>query len=287
MKPALLWLEAARPKTLVLSIMPVLIGASFAAQQGAFSLLACLMTLLTALLIQIGANFANDYYDFLKGADTAERKGPRRLTHAGLISLSQMKLATFLTFSAVALMSIYLSARGGPVFTLLTTLSIACGILYTGGPKPLAYLGLGEVFVLLFFGPISTAGAAYLQTLTFSWEAVLLGLTPGFLATAALATANLRDISEDKKTNKKTLAVRFGKKFTQVEYTALIALGCLVPLTMGYWLSAFALIPASIPLKTVWRHTHVSELNAALAQTAQVGLLTAALLAFGLLAHAV
>ncbi|MBP7073914.1 MAG: 1,4-dihydroxy-2-naphthoate polyprenyltransferase [Rhabdochlamydiaceae bacterium] len=287
MKTAMLWLEAARPKTLVLSIMPVLIGASFAARQGTFSLLACLMTFLTALLIQMGANFANDYYDFLKGADTAERKGPRRLTQAGLISLSQMKLAIFLTFSAVALMSIYLSARGGPVFTLLTTLSIAFGILYTGGPKPLAYLGLGEVFVFLFFGPISTAGAAYLQTLTFSWEAVLLGLTPGFLASAVLVMNNLRDINEDKKADKKTLTVRFGKKFTQVEYTVLICLGCLLPLTMGWWLSAFALIPAIIPLKTVWRHIHVGELNAALAQTAQVGLLTAALLAFGLLAHAV
>lgn len=287
MKTTLLWLEAARPKTLVLSIMPVLIGVSFGARQGSFSLIACLMTLLTALLIQTGANFANDYYDFLKGADTIERKGPRRLTQAGLISLSQMKLATFLTFSSVALMSIYLSARGGPAFTLLTTLSIAFGILYTGGPKPLAYLGLGEVFVFLFFGPISTAGAAYLQTLTFSWEAVLLGLTPGLLASAVLVTNNLRDIDEDKKANKNTLAVRFGKKFTQVEYTLLVCLGCLFPLTMGWWLSAFALIPAIIPLKTVWRHKHASELNSSLAQTAQIGLLTAALLAFGLLAHGV
>ena len=212
------------------------------------------MTLITALCIQIGTNFANDYYDCLKGADTSTRIGPRRMTQAGLISLSKMKLATFLTFSCVALLSFYLTARGGPVFTLLTTLSIACGILYTGGPKPLAYLGLGELFVLFFFGPIATAGAAYLQTLTFSWEAVVLGFTPGLLSTAVLVINNLRDIENDRRAGKKTLAVRYGKRFTQYEYTILIALGCLLPLAYGWWLSAFALIPALIPLKAVWRH---------------------------------
>lgn len=285
MKPTLLWLEATRPKTLLLSVMPVLIGTTFAAHQGKFSLIPCLMTLITALLIQIGTNFANDYYDFLKGADTSSRKGPRRMTQAGLISVSQMKLATFLTFSCVALLSIYLAARGGPVFTLLTTLSIACGILYTGGPKPLAYLGLGELFVFIFFGPVSTAGAAYLQTLTFSWEAVFLGFTPGLLASAVLVLNNLRDIEDDKRASKNTLAVRFGKQFTQYEYTCFILAGCLLPLVYGWWLSAFALIPAMIPLKTVWRG---GDFNTALAQTAQIGLLTAALIAFGLLmTHAV
>lgn len=285
MKAALIWLEATRPKTLLLSVMPVLIGTTFAIRQGSFSLLTCVMTLLTALLIQIGTNFANDYYDFLKGADTPARKGPRRMTQAGLISLSQMKLATFLTFSAVALLSIYLSSRGGPIFTLLTTLSIALGILYTGGPKPLAYLGLGEVFVFIFFGPVATVGAAYLQTLSFSWEAFALGITPGLLSSAVLVVNNLRDIEEDRRAQKNTLAVRFGRKFTQIEYTALVTLGCLLPLTMGWWLSAFALIPALIPLKAVWQND--SNLNTTLAQTAQIGLLTAALIAFGLLVHAV
>ncbi len=285
MKAALLWLEATRPKTLLLSVMPVLIGTSFAIHQGSFSLITCLMTLLTALMIQVGTNFANDYYDFLKGADTPSRKGPRRMTQAGLISLSQMKLATFITFSAVALLSVYLSSRGGPIFTLLTTLSIALGILYTGGPKPLAYLGLGEIFVFIFFGPVATVGAAYLQTLTFSWEAFVLGLTPGLLASAVLVVNNLRDIDEDRRANKNTLAVRFGKKFAQVEYTSLVILGCLLPLTMGWWLSAFALIPAIIPLKSVWNSD--SNLNTTLAQTAQIGLVTASLIAFGLLVHAV
>ncbi|MGH2638365.1 MAG: 1,4-dihydroxy-2-naphthoate polyprenyltransferase, partial [Rhabdochlamydiaceae bacterium] len=270
MNSLLLWLEATRPKTLIISVMPILIGTSFAFHQGAFSLLTCLMTLLTALCIQIGANFANDYYDCLKGADTPSRKGPRRMTQTGLISLSQMKLATFLTFSCVALLSIYLSARGGPIFTLLTTLSIACGILYTGGPKPLAYLGLGECFVFLFFGPIATAATAYLQTLTFSREILFLGITPGLLASAVLIINNLRDIKEDQKAHKKTLATRFGKRFTQYEYTIFVLLGCLLPLVFGLWLPIFALIPALIPLKTIWRYTHDSDLNVALVQTGQI-----------------
>lgn len=284
MKSTLLWLEASRPKTLLISVMPVLIGTSFAAHQGSFSLLICLMTLLTILCIQIGTNFANDYYDCLKGADTASRKGPRRMTQSGLISLAKMKRATFLTFSCVALLSIYLAARGGPIFSLLSTLSIALGILYTGGPKPLAYLGLGEVFVFIFFGPVATAGAAYLQTLTFSWEPVFLGLTPGLLASAVLVLNNLRDIEEDRSANKKTLAVRFGKRFTQFEYTCFVLLGCLLPIAWGWWLSAFALIPAVIPLKTVWFYKHEIELHTPFAQTGQIGLLAAALIAFGLVA---
>lgn len=283
MKSALLWLEATRPKTLILSILPVMIGTTFAIHHGSFSLLTLCVTLLTALLIQIGTNFANDYYDCLKGADTSSRKGPRRMTQSGLISLSQMKLATFLTFSCVALLSFYLTARGGPIFSLLTTLSIALGILYTGGPKPLAYLGLGEIFVFIFFGPVATAGAAYLQTLSFSWETVWLGLTPGLQATAVLALNNLRDIEEDRRAHKKTLSVRFGKRFTQYEYTTLILLGCLLPLATGLWLSAFALIPALIPLKTVWLYKNELELHAPFAQTGLICFLTTALIAFGLL----
>lgn len=278
------WLEASRPKTLILSVTPVMIGTSYGIYQGSFSLLTCLLTLLTALLIQIGTNFANDYYDFIKGADTASRKGPRRMTQSGLISPSTMKLATFLTFATVALLSIYLAIIGGPIFTLLSTLAIACGILYTGGPKPLAYLGLGELFVLLFFGPIATASAAYLQTLTFTWEAAVLGFTPGVLSSAVLVINNLRDIDEDRLAHKKTLAVRFGKKFTQIEYTSLIILGCLLPLLYGWWLSAFALIPALIPIKALWKNT---DLTPIFSQTAQIGLLTAALLSFGLIVYAV
>jgi 1,4-dihydroxy-2-naphthoate octaprenyltransferase len=283
MKSTLIWLEATRPKTLILSVMPVLIGTAFAVHEGCFSVLTCFMTLLTALLIQIGTNFANDYYDCLKGADTTSRKGSRRMTQAGLISLSHMKLATFLTFSCVALSSFYLVARGGPIFSLLTTLSIAFGILYTGGPRPLAYLGLGEVFAFIFFGPVATAGAAYLQTLSFSWEAVFLGFTPGLWSSAVLVLNNLRDTEEDRRASKKTLAVRFGKKFSQIEYTSFVVIACLLPLSFGWWPSAFALIPAYIPLKTAWLYKQETELNAPFVQTGQVGLLTAVLIAFALL----
>ncbi len=283
LKSTHLWLEASRPKTLLVCVMPVIIGTSIAIHEGIFSLLPCILTMVTALCIQIGANFANDYYDCLKGADTAARQGPRRLTQTGLISLSQMKLATFLSFSSVALLSIYLSARGGPIFTLLSTLSIASGILYTGGPKPFAYLGLGEFFVFVFFGPIATAATTYLQTLSFSWEAILLGFIPGLLSSAVLVVNNLRDIEEDRRAHKKTLAVRFGQQFTQIEYTVLMILSCLLPLLFGWWLTIFALIPALVPLKKVWFYKQQSELNTTLSQTAQVGLLVALLISFGLL----
>ena len=283
MNTALLWIEATRPKTLFASIAPVLIGTCFAIQQGAFSWLVCVLTFLAALGLQIGANFANDYYDFLKGADTASRKGPRRMTQTGLISLSDMRLATFLTFSFVALLCVYLIARGGPAFALFTTLSIFVAVAYTGGPWPLAYLGLGELFVFFFFGPLATAGTAYLHTLSFTLESVLLGFTPGLLATAILVVNNLRDMKDDRKAGKKTLAVRFGKFFTQIEYTFCILAGCLLPLFLGWWLSAFALIPALIPLKSVWRFTDEKELNTTLAQTGKIELLTAALIAFALL----
>lgn len=288
MKQLTLWLEAARPKTLVLSIAPVLIGTSYGYYKGSFNLLILFVTLLSSLLIQIGTNLANDYFDFIKGADTSERKGPRRMTESGLISVAHMKLATFLTFSLVAILSIYMTYIGGPIFTLLAALSIACGIFYTGGPKPLGYLGLGEFFVLLFFGPIATASAAYLQTLSFSWEAVLLGFTPGLLSSSVLVINNYRDIDEDRKANKKTLAVRFGPLFSKIEYTAFILLGCLLPLAYGWWLSAFALIPAFIPIKALWRGSgRGQELLPIFGQTAQICLLASALLAFGLIAYAV
>ncbi len=287
MKTLTLWIEASRPKTLFASLSPVLIAAAFAASQGVFVFFPFLITLLTALGIQVGANFANDYFDFLRGGDTPSRKGPRRLLLLGLVSLSQMRLATFLTFTAVSLLSIYLTIRGGPAIALLSTLSILLAVGYSGGPWPLASKGVSELFVLLFFGPIATAGAAYLQTLTFSWEAAVLGLTPGLLSTAVLAVNNLRDIEEDRKSGKKTLAVRYGKRFTQIEYTLCLVMGCLIPLCLGLWLTAFALIPAVIPLKTVWRFHQEQELNATLAQTGKIGFLAALLIGCSLFIHAI
>lgn len=283
MNTVTLWVEATRPKTLFASLAPMLIGTCYAIHHGFFSLATCLFTLFAALGVQIGTNFVNDYYDFLKGADTPSRKGPRRLVQAGIISLEDIKLASLLTFSAVALLSVYLIARGGPIFAVLTAVSIFLGIGYTGGPWPLAYLGIGEIFVFFFFGPIAAASTAYLQTLSFSWEIFFLGFTPGLLSTAILVVNNLRDIEEDRKAHKKTLAVRLGKKFSQIEYSFCIFIGCLIPLCFGWWLSAFALIPALIPLKIVWNFKDEIELNAAFNQTGKIGLLTAMLIAFALL----
>lgn len=273
---AIYWIEATRPKTLFASLGPVLLGTCFALKAGSFSLLMCLLTLFAGLAIQIGTNFANDYYDCIKGADTSARKGPRRMTQAGLISPSDMKLAIFVILSLAALLTIYLIAHGGPVFALLSVLSIFLAVGYTGGPYPLAYLGLGEIFVFLFFGPIATVSTAYLQTFSFSWPLVFLGVSPGLLSTAVLAVNNLRDIDDDRKAHKNTLAVRFGKRFAQIEYTACLFAGCLLPLCFGFYLPCIALIPALVPLKSVWQ---AEGLNDALAQTGKISFLSVCLIA--------
>ena len=276
---AIYWIEATRPKTLFCSLSPILLGTCFALKTGSFSLLTFLMTLFAALAIQIGTNFANEYYDFIKGTDTSLRKGPRRLVQAGLISSSDMRLATFLILSTAALFSTYLIACGGPAFAVLAAVSIFLAVGYTGGPYPLSYLGLGDLFAFLFFGPIAAGATAYLQTLSISWNALFLGCSLGLLSTATLVVNNLRDIEDDRKANKNTLAVRFGKSFSKIEYTACLVAGCLLPLFFGFYLPLVALIPAVVPLRSVW---NLTKLNEALAQTSKIGFLLAALIAASL-----
>lgn len=275
-----IWIEAARPKTLAAGIAPVALGTLLALPT--FSLLTLCFTFLTALAIQIGTNFANDYYDFVKGADTAERKGPRRMTQAGLIRPAAMKRAVFFTFASAALLSSYLSLQGGPIFGILTTLAILLGIGYTTGPWPLAYLGLGDLFVLVFFGPVATLSTYFLQTHQFDLSIGILGLSPGLLSMAILTANNLRDIDEDRKCGKKTLCVRFGELFGRIEYTVSVAVACLIPLMFGYYLPLITLVPALIPIKTVWTANDKTKLNATLAQTGKLLLLFIALFAVSL-----
>ena len=223
------WTLAARPKTLVAGIAPVLIGTTLALCQGRFNLSIFLFTLLTALGIQIGTNLANDYFDFIKGADTAERKGFTRMTQAGFVTPAAMKRAMITTFAITLLSGGYLIWHGGALIAILLSLSVALGVLYTGGPFPLAYLGLGEFFVLFFFGPIAVLGTYFLQTGTYCLEAFIAGLSPGALSMAILIVNNVRDIEEDKKANKKTLAVRFGKIFGRCEFLFAILLSLIPP----------------------------------------------------------
>lgn len=264
-----IWMQAARPKTLVASFSPVIIGTACALRAGSFDFLTFLFTLLTALGIQIGTNFANDYFDFMKGADTKHRKGPVRVTQAGLVKPETMKLAVFLAFALTALSSSYLILQGGWPIALLAALSIFLGLAYTAGPLPLAYLGLGDLFVVLFFGPIATAGTAFLQTHMLSTTALLAGIGPGLISTAILTVNNLRDVDEDRLAGKKTLVVRLGKKFGQWEYTTAIALASLLPCLWGSYLQLLVLAPA-LPLLSAAFKIEGTAWNPILGKTAQL-----------------
>jgi 1,4-dihydroxy-2-naphthoate polyprenyltransferase len=262
------WIEALRPQTLSASISPVLLGTFLAGSN--FSVIIALLTMLTAIGIQVGTNFANDYFDFIKGSDSSKRIGPRRMVQSGLITPSSMKTAIFFTFGTTAFFSLYLIAVGGPIITCFVIVAIALGLLYTAGPYPLAHLGLGDLFVLIFFGPVATGATFYLQANHLNLPSCILGLCPGLLSTAILTTNNLRDRHEDLQTHKKTLCVRFGKLFGQIEYTITILLALCIPCFFNYYLPLFIIIPAIIPLKTIWKNNNEHLLNITLAQTGKL-----------------
>ena len=206
---------AVRPKTLSAAVAPVMIGTTMAYAGGQGNAGAAFAALAGALLIQIGTNFANDYFDYLKGADNEERLGPLRVTQAGLVEPETMFRNFVLTFGLAALVGFYLVYRGGWPIVLIGLLSIASGILYTAGPWPLGYLGLGDIFVLIFFGPVAVCGTFYVQALEVTEIVFYAGLGPGLLATALLVVNNLRDEATDRKAGKRTLAVRFGPAFAR------------------------------------------------------------------------
>ena len=221
---------AIRPKTLAAAIAPVMLGTGMAGGDGVFHIPSAARCLAAALLIQIGTNLANDYFDYKKGADTAERVGPTRVTQAGLVSPTAMLTAIIFTFALAIVAAIPLIIRGGQPLLIIAILSILSGIFYTAGPLPLGYLGLGELFVLIFFGPVAVAGTYYVQSLEINSAIILAGLGPGFLSAAILAVNNLRDIETDRKSGKLTLAARFGAGFARAEYLTFIILALLVPI---------------------------------------------------------
>jgi len=273
-----IWIEAARPKTLWASVAPVIIGTAMAYSDGNWNPLIAILTLLSAMMIQIGTNYANDYYDYFKGADTRERIGPVRATVSGLVKPQAMKIAFFLAFGLSILFGLYLIGRGGWPILVIGSLSILFGILYTGGPFPLGYKGLGEIFVLIFFGPVAVGGAYYLQTLDMNLSVILAGLSPGLISTALLTVNNLRDIHTDERAGKRTLAVRFGPIFARIEYLLSILIACLMPLILliinpahPYSLAAIlVIILAGHPIKTVLFDDISPELNTALARTGKI-----------------
>ncbi len=214
----LIWLKAMRPKTLTASICPVLIGGAVAFQHGFFKFTPAIICLLFAVLVQIGTNFANEYFDFLKGADNEDRKGPRRAVAAGLIKPVHMLYATMGVLLAAFLVGLILLYYGDWWLIGVGIASLMCAILYTAGPFALAYKGLGDVFVIFFFGVVAVNCTYYVQTGFFNWEVFGLSIVMGLLVNNILVVANFRDFEEDRKVGKMTLIARFGREFGIWEY---------------------------------------------------------------------
>ena len=227
-----IWINSTRPKTLWAAVGPVLIGTALAYCDTQIHMGIFLATLTAAVLIQIGTNLSNDYFDYIKGADTEERTGPVRATQAGLVSPVAMMRASIGVFGLAALLGLYLISKGGWPILVVGVLSILSGILYTAGPFPLGYLGMGEIFVLFFFGPVAVGGTYYLQTHASNPLIIIAGLAPGLISTAILAVNNLRDRRTDKTAGKKTLAVRLGIQFGIFEYIACVLLASFIPVVL-------------------------------------------------------
>lgn len=243
------WVLASRPKTLLAAIVPVIVGASLAYSQSKFIILNSLIALFCSLLIQIGTNFVNDLFDYLKGSDTKNRKGPQRVLATGLITDKEMKLGIILVFSFAFIAGLYLVYVGGIVVLIIGIFSIAAGIAYTAGPYPLAYNGLGDIFVFIFFGIVATAGTYYVNTFEFNFLSILVSIPVGALITNILLVNNYRDVNEDKESNKKTSTVIFGRKFTQIQYTFLIIISYLVPIFL--WINLNYSILILLPLLSI------------------------------------
>jgi 1,4-dihydroxy-2-naphthoate octaprenyltransferase len=283
------WLIAARPKTLWAGIAPVVMGSAMALDAGKFHWPSALCAMLGALLIQIGTNFANDYADHIKGADTAGRLGPLRVTQAGLVSPATVKWAAIIVFALACVPGLYLVLRAGWVFVPIGLVSIACGALYTAGPMPLGYMGLGDVFVLVFFGPVAVAGTYYVQAFSIEPPVVLAGVAAGLFSVAILTVNNLRDVEQDRVAGKRTLPVRFGRTFARIEYLSSIAIGAgVIPVYLAigekkpYILLCLTVLIVSAPtLRTVFTRTDGPSLNGALASTGKWLLLFSIIFSIG------
>lgn len=255
------WLLAARPKTLPAAVSPVLVGCAVAWVEGAFDLLVAIAAFAVALLLQIAANFANDVADFHRGADTAERLGPTRVTQSGMFTPRQVEIATAVTLVAAAIPGLYLVARGGPLLAAIGLLAMLAAVAYTAGPKPFGYLGLGEIFVFLFFGPVAVAGTAYVMSGHVTSLALAASIPMGCLIAAILVVNNLRDIETDRAAGKRTLAVRIGRDATRLEYLLLLAVAYLTPVALwagGFvapWilLSWLTLPVAALLVRQIWQ----------------------------------
>jgi len=283
------WILAFRPKTLTAAIAPVMIGTAMAFGDGIGHWPSAIICLLAALSIQIGTNLANDYYDFKKGADTQDRIGPTRVTQSGLIKPEMVRLSFMIAFALSALCCYVLVQRAGWPIAVIGAISIISGIFYTAGPKPLGYIGLGDVFVLIFFGPVAVASTYYIQSFEMNLAVILAGFAPGLISTAILTVNNLRDIESDAKAGKRTLVVRFGREFAFKEYLFCLITASLLPVLiygliedhLPILLSAIIMLLAIPTISNVLTKTDGPTLNAALASTGKLLLIYSIIFSIG------
>lgn len=267
------WLSAARPRTLPAAVAPVLVGTAMAAHDHALVPAAALLCLAFALLVQVGTNFANDYYDFVKGADTEARVGPRRAVAAGLVKPATMRKAMFAVFAVAFVLGLSLIHWGGPWMLAIGIASILSGIAYTGGPWPLGYHGLGDVFVFIFFGLVAVSTTYFVQAGTVTGMVVLASVPMGLLAANILLVNNYRDADTDVVANKRTVVVRFGRRYARAQFGASVAVALIVPLIFragGY--SSWCLLPL---LLSPMAFSHIKRLKSARGPLELVALLGA------------
>jgi len=285
------WVLATRPKTLPAAVAPVVVGCAMAYAHHRFAFLPAVACLAVSLLLQIGVNLANDYFDYTKGIDTEDRIGPVRVTQSGLIPPGRVKTAMTTVFVLSLVPGIYLINIGGWPVVAIGCTSIVAALAYSGGPFPLASHGLGDLFVFIFFGLVAVCGTYYVQTLGLTPMVVLMGTAVGLLITAILVVNNIRDMETDRKSGKRTLAVMIGKQKTRWEYSVLLAgaYGILIFLWHADIESAWLLLPlATLPLalmqiRLIWQPSDGTALNDLLAKTARLSFVFSVLLALGLI----
>lgn len=285
------WMLATRPRTLPAAVAPVLVGTAMAIADKNFVWLPAAAALMVALLLQIGVNLANDYFDYVKGIDTRDRLGPPRVTQSGLIPAKQVKAGIMVSIILSVIPGLYLASVGGWPVILIGLFSFGAALAYSGGPFPLASHGLGDLFVFIFFGLVAVCGTYYVQALHLTPLVWLIGAIQGLLITAILVVNNLRDIQTDRRSGKRTLAVMIGERGSRIEYLLLLSTAYAIPfiLWLGGRSSAWVILPVfSLPLaisltRLIWKSAGGPVLNQALASTAKLALIYSLLLSIGLI----
>jgi 1,4-dihydroxy-2-naphthoate octaprenyltransferase len=286
-----IWILASRPRTLPAAIAPVLVGTALAAAEDEFRVLPFVAALVGSIFIQIGTNLSNDYSDARRGADTEERLGPVRVTAGGLMPPRHVLVGTYVAFGVAVAAGLYLAAVAGWELLVVGVASILAGVLYTGGPRPYGYEGLGELFVFVFFGIVAVVGSYYVQTEELRWEAFALAVPVGLLSSAILVVNNVRDIDTDRRAGKRTLAVRLGRERARRLFMAMIVLSFAAPVATfalggltAWLLVTLAAVPLAVPLiQTVSSRSDGPALNAALAGTGRLLAVFSLLLSAGVL----